>query len=425
MLKNHGKKISVILLAIALMISPLLLTVKAAEDCGTHTNVYLFSQAERLIQKDIEYKAYSDHSKAISYETLNSASLNKKLVKIGYTDVYLKAYGWTTAKTNSLKTDYDLSKISVEDPKGSEKFLNTEESYTHAVESGEVLEGEHLTDVDSGIPDEATILNDEFINYWDDEMVNAMMELELLNLYTTEDSMVPFTKGDTTYYMHKSWKEIKDSTVDIEGSKETVITSKLRYMYENKIAYPGNVDYENFIAMYKNAQLKGVSTTGEASCKGGISGSKDCSVIKFDVTRSATSTNYQNSFGSDPESKLVPISWLYYTDGGGSAKYVIEKNDGTKEAPNYKPYFVNDDGSIGDPVSDTDKIHQVVDYWYFLPAAEKVTYDLGECVVDTTENSGGSNPDTGVVSYAIIGTLLVGAASAYIYARKNNKFNKV
>ena len=39
----------------------------------------------------------------------------------------------------------------------------------------------------------------------------------------------------------------------------------------------------------------------------------------------------------------------------------------------------------------------------------------------TEPGSGETNNKYGVASYAIIGTLLVGAASAYIYARKSNK----
>ena len=72
-------------------------------------------------------------------------------------------------------------------------------------------------------------------------------------------------------------------------------------------------------------------------------------------------------------------------------------------------------------------------YWFFFPMIATYTFTAsgevcgangGPGVVDTSESST-NNPGTGIVSYAIIGTLLVGAASAYIYARKNNKFNKV
>ena len=68
-LKNHGKKISVILLAIALMISPLLLSVKAAEECGTHTNVYLFSQAEKLLQKTRKQQQQEESQEIIKHYT--------------------------------------------------------------------------------------------------------------------------------------------------------------------------------------------------------------------------------------------------------------------------------------------------------------------------------------------------------------------
>ena len=66
-------------------------------------------------------------------------------------------------------------------------------------------------------------------------------------------------------------------------------------------------------------------------------------------------------------------------------------------------------------------------HWYFFPKKLDVTFEgSGDvCTLDTgigndagTEpGSGETNNKYGVASYAIIGTLLVGAASAYIYAR--------
>ena len=254
-----------------------------------------------------------------------------------------------------------------------------------------------------------------------------MIELEKQNIgKDTDDQLESYTSGDTTYYMHGSWQFVEDGIVKYDGDRYSVIYNKIKYLKDRDSSGKSG-EWSAFENMYKKAQVPNVETAINVT-DNGINSMGD--TIKGEITRNITAADLLNKKGDVFE--WYPLNWFYDDNGTTTGKDPGEDD---------KYVYVNDKYEIDNAVdNDTNKLVNVSSndnvkmknmYWYFVPATYEMEYTLGTCVDDTGDGNGSEpgagedNSDTGIVSYAIIGTLLVGAASAYIYARKSNKFNKL
>ena len=257
---------------------------------------------------------------------------------------------------------------------------------------------------------------------WTDEMYKANYQLEALNLNTTAGGLVPYKNGNTTYYMHGSWYGLENSRRTQGGDRATVIYNKVKYLESQTTTKESQIN--NFINQFKAASVTEGSEADINIKEQKTVGAATTSELLATISRRLTPGAIKSV------DKWQPLSWHFQKDAYGNAIFVItgengEIVDGTTKLAN------------NDYASKANATHKN-EYWFYVPASHTVTYTDSTCVADTGGGTGGStggtgnggeagteNPKTGVASYAVIGTLLVGAASAYMYARKNNKFNRV
>ncbi len=473
-LKKHGKKVSVALMVMALMVSPMLPVAKAANSCKKKS-VYMFSFADTMIVDEIEYSFVKQyHTEGETPE--NQQKLIAKNTWRQYTDDYLNTFGWTTEDSKNLIgetaynklikgeeitdddiTGFDPRKITLDggygkaneviskiedndnDPKSTtlSNALKNNSNFTITVSDNDVVvpkDSIYETEFKLNLPSDAQNVKGSTKNSWTTADLNAMIELEKKNVGVSSDQEIkPYTSGDTTYYMHGSWSIVKNNQVVFDGSRNSVIYNKIKYLVDNKY------DTKDFKEMYKKAQVPNVSTTISVTDNSfnGVGDTINAKISRDIRAKDLSKLDVPNSWDN-----VLPLSWYYEKqEGDEPAKYVIVDDD-------YE--IVNKDELTN--AEDSSKVRKKSEFWYFVPAAYEIEYETNNCDVDDDDddNTGGSgskdkddknnkdnkddketgeepgagetNQKYGVVSYAIIGTLSAGAVAAYVYAKKGNKF---
>ena len=466
LLKVHGKKVSVMLLAIAVMLVPIL-QVGAASECPEKKKIYLFNDAENMVElyfgatsgntsemdkalastenssdnpagyieldgkilyQGTEYQSgkslgaalvqvpYSlngsnstvtvhcakdttgenvpdicaainqDHSLDGESKDYTVATLDEFMREIyrpnaglWFTNAFVQIYGWKTEWKDALQAaGYNLEKVTVETSPNGQGVPVGEVSAISA--SGFQLRS--TTDFINSIPTDAEIIEEIADNSWTEEDVNADIELELKN-YKKDSSQYEEYAADenTSYVLHGEWANLGNNANHGDGS--TVITGRLIYLNSLSVQHR-----DSFVSEYKNALITGADTQ----------------VQKFPST---------------------------LTSGTPSWHMEINRANTTAESSANTAVKIESDNDIVPDVGNNDNPWHRMPYanfvqnWVYIPAKYTITYREATCDDGNIVDTGTENPDSGVVSYAVIGTLLVGAASAYIYARKSNKFNKI
>lgn len=399
-LKKHGKKVSVMLLAIALMISPMLPIVKAADNntCEKRFHYY-FLLAE---------PAYIDH-------TTNNKNGEKTKIYRSYTSQYENYFG--------IVKNRDLENV----PTGAEYVWRSQTPFTKADgKTQEVEMSQNLSAVSSGYS--ATFYNYELpsdyklvstspeISYWsiDDWSRYAAMYEKLYKVSSEnptsidqDDSYVE--NNNDIYFIHYGWKIGEDNKDGVYQSSSTWYNSDdthaLGTLWANFGEWKDNLANSTKKSILQKLEKSSFDIVKNNKCSAGInqaaSGCTSATAINPELLGKDSSSDIEFKIlrefkGIDP-SQIELYGWADKVSTSSSDNTVVEDNK----------------------------------YWFFFPMTATYTFTAsgdvcgtGNNVIDTSESST-NNPGTGIVSYAIIGTLLVGAASAYIYARKNNKFNKV
>lgn len=378
LLKSHGKKISVMLLVTALMLAPILRVF--ADDTVTCEKRfhYYFLEAEELW---------------IDTKTNSQDKIDRQ-----YTDIYKQLFGITENDKN-LGDNYNAPTITNGD-------IDTTASANYEVfgnSNGKVTFSAMFYNY--GI-NQAYTTNGLFTtkNTWDknDWKRYAKMFMQSVNVSSGEptSSDVTFEEGDDIYFLHYAWKdgsgtkhENDSKYSDWQNSHDVHL---LTTYFDDLAKYDVDVDTNSDVNAKIEELQKGsyaITTTVDADLRS-VGLSSDAAITTsilrdFKTSESKTSlTNKSPRNGNIVTFKDIPTA----TEG---------KTD---------------------------------DYaWVLFPAMATVTFTAtgdvcltgSETTNTTITETSEENPNTGIASYAIIGTLLVGAASAYIYARKNNKFNKV
>lgn len=409
LLKVHGKKVSVILLALALMVTPMLNIVKAADDNDECLKkvVYLFSYSDTMVVTEQSYLSW-----------LNKSDDYGDKSEIQFTSLYQSAYGWEPngASVSGFNlndyaevklSDYKNGNLSTDaihrDPSGSFKASKYSLEFTTTF-------GNKTTN-GTIIPDDVEIVSEKTSGKWDSTIINADYQLEMLNYdqimankTLDANELFTFVEGNTTYVMHGAWSDMNN--IATGGANSTTFPA-INQIRSGATGTDGTTLSES---QYKERLAKALinENTTDIVAKFGEGNEK----VRTTIFRDLTPEQIKSVGGKD--------NWLK-----------IEYN--TLPLSETTADWITDEGnrySTGKPLTDKEKedaIHKT-EYWVFVPATYTITYKDNSCTTNIDTNEPGDkqeNPDTGIASYAIIGTLLVGAASAYIYARKNNKFNRV
>ena len=403
LLKVHGKKVSVILLALALMVTPMLNIVKAAddnEDCLKKV-VYLFSYADTMTVAKYPYNEWDTN-----HDTKG---------ELQFTSLYQAGYGWNPSNLDKYKDKFTNVLLSAY--KNNNRTTETTKRYTSQTYDAENYSVDFVTTAANKnvnkviLPDDAKIIKEETLAYWDDAMINADMELEFLNydkVITNKEKLkasdlLTYDEGNTTYVMHANWTDMNNIAM---GSAASVTFPSINQIRAGATGTDGSeLTTEAYTAKLKRSLINDSQTT--------ISANTNNDDIDYFIKRTLTPANIKSV--SESNWFTIEYNTIPAADGKGEATWIDD--DGHK--------FPTSDAPSGEELA---RAFHKVEKWVFVPAAYVVTYDDGTCITDIDTNEPGDkqeNPDTGIASYAIIGTLLVGAASAYIYARKNNKFNRV
>ena len=452
LLKVHGKKVSVMLLAIAVMLVPIL-QVGAASECPEKKKIYLFNDAENMVE--LYFGATSGNTsemdKALA-STENSSdnpagyieldgnilyqgkdakgkTLGAALVQVPYslngsnstvtvhcgsgdidicagitdypdggekdytvatldefmqevyrpnaglwfTNAFVQLYGWDDAWATALEdAGYDLNKVTIEGDPVSGMGDKTA--------SGFILES--TTDFINSIPSDAEIIEEIADNTWTEEDINADIELELKNADKDESQFEEYAIDENTSYVkHGEWSNFGNNANS--GSGLTVKTNRLIYLNSLSVHHK-----DSFVSEYKTSLITGADTQIR----------KFESKIDTGTPSWAMNISRASSTAEKSENTAVRIE---------SANDIVP-DVGNNDNPWHRMPYTN-----------------FVQNWVYIPAKYTITYREATCDNGHIVDTGTENPDSGVVSYAVIGTLLVGAASAYIYARKSNKFNKI
>lgn len=408
-LKNHGKKVSVVLLAMALMVTPMLNIVKAADDNSCEKKiVYLFAYSDTMVVEEIPYTVWKNKSSDYGENS-----------EIQFTSLYQTAYGWEANATSAA--GFDLTKyknVILSDYQSGNIETTTEKrdpSKSYSAASNYSVDfttsfGNKTSNNGTLVPDDAEILDEYSSGKWDSTIVNADYQLELLNYKKVmanktldENEIFTYDEGNTTYVMHGSWSDLNNVAM---GGANSKTFPAINQIMAGATGTDGTTLTES---SYKEKLLKAMINENKTGVIGKFTDNNEkfMTVINRDLT---------------PE-QIKSV-------GGKDNWFKIEYN--TLPIDKKTADWITDDGkrySTGNDLTEEEKnkaVHKT-EYWIFVPATYTISIKDNSCEtsVDTKDEAKENNPDTGVASYAIIGTLLVGAASAYIYARKNNKFNRV
>ncbi len=460
MLRKHGKKVSVVLLAIALMISPMLPAVKAAGDCSIKLHYY-FLEAENAW---IDTTYYSEEQE----EQANTKDNNPKgsyFTQRMYGDRYVKDFGVTS---NELSVESQLSRAinymadkrlkDMDNGDGGDKnyfslckdgtcgahkaaivycsgnnCMNT--APTSSVKHQMTSQGQfYNVDMPEGYEWDGNV---EWTSKWTKADWNRFVAMGIDGFLVKDDSIDSYAMedGDDIYLSHYQWRNTDAQILDPNINDES------------HGSYQGNngqdVEWKSSTDPTANIAARITSIVNANPNKTGEELVESNSDLKQEIEwwmNASVQDNIQYEF-------KFPT-----TVGDGSVTNItatVTRNYNTNanrtKAQMTMPGFWAPEGYAFDSAYNNEGKVKVIDtwHWYFFPAIATLTftapaeycamdYDDGG-ILDTGDGqnggkepgSGEQNQNLGVVSYAIIGTLLVGAASAYIYARKSNKFNKL
>lgn len=419
-LKNHGKKVSVVLLAMALMVTPMLNIVKAADDvtCTKKYHYFFIEEETAYIKSD-----YTLNDKGLALTNGNGTNQSvlgdgvKTFTRNQYTSQYAVQFGFNGSMLANNKI-IQASKGGIVDGNsvmykdGEIDTLDTLKSKNDNNEN--ITKSDNLYMVSSAtfynkdIPKGYTVKEYNFTdwtrndwNLFTDMYINAYKVAGVSNNKITEDDAV-LEKDNDYYFIHSSW-----SNDEATGDKSD--------QYLSGATDTRNSDTTGNMPMF--AQWKAANKTSsdsEVSSTIDKWQSASLSVSKMDLINSDTITSKMGDSGYPDLTIKIKRNYGSLTAPKSFWEGTTQKNVKLKNEED-KQYISNVDDTY---------------YYYMFPTMLNVTFegkgaDVCNASVDTKDEAKENNPDTGVASYAIIGTLLVGAASAYIYARKNNKFNRV
>ena len=422
LLRKHGKKVSVGLLAIALILSPILLPIaKAAgsDTCEIRYH-YFFMEGENAW---IESKFVPSSSSVIqvydfdSQEFTDVSNNPSVIVQNNYTSQYALHFGignvmdkgtlYTAQLANSEGTNLLKNGSTVVNVDGAEywgllsdyghnsagwdgNFLAANSSLLSANNNFSMTSKAEFYNLD--VPEGFVYKGQTMKPYWSDEEYEIYFNMykNAMKAASGDDETITYMGGDQDYYfIHFAWtnnntdngysKDYNEFEYKDSDSTDS-LTYELNHMDEYNIS--------DLIRRVKAASVSIDTDWNTQYVKSVVGNSSDSSIIEPTITR-----RYNNI--------QKPSSWYEGSGGTQTSKFA------------------------GMDVTDTY-------HWYFMPAIGTITFEAPAdyCVSagieeEITTETTTTNPKTGIVSYSIIGTLLTGAASAYIYARKHNKFNKV
>lgn len=434
MLKKHGKKVSVILLAMALAVSPMLPIVKAADDdtCQIR-NHYFFIEEEtayidsvfKLTSEGKELGSNSDllgdedtftdrqyTSQYVSHFGIDSTELeDNKQIQIGESDADLEISGVTVA--------YDTGET---EQNGYGGKIDTKDHFDDWVGSSSITPSKNLTMTSTAsfynntIPEGYKLKSIDYSNWSKDDWytftdmyINALKVKKNGDESITEENAV-LSNDEDYYFIHNSWENIEtesDNNHYLDGPtdwRDSDTTGNMGMFAE--WASNGETIESEGVQKVIDAWMKASIDVNDNS-KTAVPDENTAFENIGDETYSNVAISLRRDYGdlSSYKSKLSNMLWQ------GQPQEI--------DVANYK------DGEYEDYIESITDTY----YYYRFPTMVTLTYEgTGDvCTVDTgvEPGSGETNNKYGVASYALIGTLLVGAASAYIYARKSNKFNKI
>ncbi len=436
MLKRHGKKISVMLLAIALMISPLLPIVKAANDdeCKITYHYYFLEAENGWIDSKYTAKSEGDIEVGTNWQESSGTkddNNNVTVTRRDYTSQYAVHFGITTdlyEDSSIIKDSNSAPYIKVKDQShsygnaitvamGEEGFdHSTKKTYAKNNNMNMVSEAEFYN---YQIPDGYTRVKSEE-KAWDDDDWYTVIQMYVDGIKVADKGTLSakdlvHNDGDDYYFVHFGWrntssgdnKYFSGTNVGDLDLKNSDTTGTLTSMFASWAANSEIAKSVKNSSVVQSEVSKLKAASFDVPTTIGIQNSADLG--NPDLNSIATAT-IRREYGNLDKSKIT----FWETEANP------EKIDRSKA-----PGGTEGLGNSAITISDTY-------HWYFFPKKLDVTFTAPAdvCAVDTSipgdePGSGETNQKYGVVSYAIIGTLLVGAASAYIYARKNNKFNRL
>lgn len=429
-LKNHGKKVSVVLLAMALMVTPMLNIVKAADDVTcTKKYHYFFLEAENGWIDKI-------------YSTSENMEPSKSIVQSAYTTQYVMHFGWnkdtvesSSAFANDNYKNFSIDGLSIARSNGAYYALGNEK-IDNPLLHNTVYDASgngtwKLTDPSK--ESDSTVEGDDHTNYPADSKVSmsstgVFYNYEVPSGYTKKSEEVKYTWTDEELELYAKMNVSREKVSDAKSSDLRIEDGDDVYF----VHYNWTNNENGSTGAYYRSDGDGLKNSDEGALDDLFNDwakydafDKNYSDVK------STLSNIKKSFIDISSTSTDPIA-IANNQAIGDMKdnqisLTITRHYG--DLSNKKPAFWQTNSKV---MHDTTAGYYEQDYYhlYFFPAMYTVTFegkgaDVCNASVDTKDEDKEKNPDTGVASYAIIGTLLVGAASAYIYARKNNKFNRV
>lgn len=434
LLKKHGKKVSVALLALALILTPMLNVVNAAEETTCQIRYhYFYNEAENAYIEQ-KYTRNDDTPVIEQFSSSEDTSWNtvdapQTITQNSHTYQYTLHFGLNGIFQNDTGAVY---RAKLTDEAAAEEDRN----------DGWLKNGNTGMDKGAnyffGLQSKYNTTNGNFIGNSNNSLLNPANNFSMKSKGTFYNLEIPDGFKVKSVEMTPGWSD-KEYEIYFDMYAKAVKSAK-----ENNGKAADDTTYSGADEDYYFIHYE---WTNENTGDNGYSSGYDGDLLKDSDSTNALSweiNNLDKVNVSDVIAKLkkasidVPSQWddeavrnlkesvgntdLYPTLSPKITRtYTNIDKKQLNDADYYKGHTEKQPSKfVGYDVQDTYN-------WYFLPAMGVVTFEgTGDvCTVNTGDESNEGNPGTGVASYAIIGTLLVGAASAYIYARKNNKFNRV
>lgn len=449
-LKKHGKKVSVGLLATALMVSPMMPIVSASDSdtCEIRYHYFFLEAENAYITSNYKLKSGvsadpADHNlKVQSYSAggtdwVDETELPAEINNVAYTGQYTFHFGLS----NDILTDTNSEAVSgankgkvynfsdVSDPsspklvswlKNGNVVMDSKANSYFGLRSNYIDDGNFLTSTIGAANNFYMRSNGQFYNL-DVPEGFTKKKIETKSSWTDEEYELYFNMYKDSLKSAKANKGNPDANVTYTGSDEDFYF--IHYAWNNENTSNG------YAKDYSSSIFKSSDDTHALS--GEIGGSKSVSELvketkaaSVDVKTTSANDLASLSFGDTAGAAELTLGVQRDYNGIENKLSTLEGHWDIGVATGVKAATTNPKAAAYDSIYDiTDTYH-----WYYMPAMTTVTFvGSGDVCKGTTpvENTGVNNEKTGVASYAIIGTLLVGAGSAYIYARKNNKFSKL